>query len=100
MGVTVNRATMLAHCRSLTTACNYTESEVMVCVLDFKREVGLCKLTFEFEFPVQFLNSLVSKGHAILTSVFNGMHVVFIPYALMKINPASWMQMITRYKGG
>jgi len=79
MGVTVNRAAMLAHCRSLTTACNYTEGEVMVCVLDFKREVGL--------------------WHSILTSVFNGMHVIFIPYALMKVNPASWMQMITKYRG-
>ncbi|CAL8101663.1 unnamed protein product [Orchesella dallaii] len=78
MGVTMNRAAMLAHCRSLTTACNYTEGEVMVCVLDFKREVGL--------------------WHSILTSVFNGMHVIFIPYALMKVNPASWMQMITKYR--
>ncbi|CAG7718035.1 unnamed protein product [Allacma fusca] len=78
MGVTVNRATMLAHCRSLTTACNYTEGEIMVCVLDFKREVGL--------------------WHSILTAVFNGMHVIFIPYALMKVNPASWMQMITKYR--
>ena len=79
MGVTVNRASMLAHCRSLTTACNYTEGEIMVCVLDFKREVGL--------------------WHSILTAVFNGMHVIFIPYALMKVNPASWMQMITKYRG-
>lgn len=51
----------------------------MVCVLDFKREVGL--------------------WHSVLTSVLNGMHVVFIPYALMKVNPASWMQMITKYRG-
>lgn len=78
MGVTVTRLAMLAHCRTLTTACNYTEGEVMVCVLDFKREVGL--------------------WHSILSSVFNGMHVIFIPYSLMKVNPASWMQMITKYK--
>ena len=32
-------------------------------------------------------------------SVFNGMHVVFIPYSVMKVNPASWMHMITRFKG-
>ena len=51
----------------------------MVCVLDFKREVGL--------------------WHSVLTSVLNGMHIVFIPYALMKVNPASWMQMITKYRG-
>ncbi|XP_069689655.1 disco-interacting protein 2 homolog C isoform X4 [Periplaneta americana] len=78
MGVTVTRAAMLAHCRTLTMACNYTEGENMVCVLDFKREVGL--------------------WHSVLTSVLNGMHVVFIPYALMKVNPASWMQMITKYR--
>ncbi|XP_077302081.1 disco-interacting protein 2 isoform X2 [Arctopsyche grandis] len=78
MGVTVTRASMLAHCRALTMACSYTEGENMVCVLDFKREVGL--------------------WHSILTSVLNGMHVIFIPYALMKVNPASWMQMITKFR--
>lgn len=78
MGVTVSRAAMLAHCRALTAACAYTEGEVMVCVLDFKREVGL--------------------WHGVLTSVLNGMHVIFIPYALMKVNPASWMHMITKYR--
>ncbi|XP_067123650.1 disco-interacting protein 2 isoform X2 [Centruroides vittatus] len=77
-GVTVSRTAMINHSRSLTAACNYTEGEVMVCVLDFKREVGL--------------------WHSILTSVLNGMHVIFIPYSLMKINPASWMLMITKFK--
>lgn len=79
MGVTVTRASMLSHCRMLTMACSYTEGENMVCVLDFKREAGL--------------------WHSVLTSVLNGIHVVFIPYALMKVNPASWMQMITKYRG-
>ncbi len=78
LGVTVTRSAMLAHARTLTTACNYTEGEICVCVLDFKREVGL--------------------WHAVITSVFNGMHVIFIPYALMKVNPASWMQMVTKHR--
>ena len=26
------------------------------------------------------------------------MHVIFIPYSIMKVNPACWMQMITKYK--
>ncbi|XP_043215224.1 disco-interacting protein 2-like isoform X2 [Amphibalanus amphitrite] len=78
MGVTVSRAAMLAQCRTLTSACGYTEGEICVCVVDFKREVGL--------------------WHATLCSVFNGMHVIFIPYSLMKVNPASWMQMITKFK--
>ncbi|XP_044014873.1 disco-interacting protein 2 isoform X4 [Aphidius gifuensis] len=78
MGVTVTRSAMLANCRSLTMACGYTEGENAVCVLDFKREVGL--------------------WHSTLTSILNGMHVIFIPYALMKVNPASWMQMITKHR--
>ena len=34
-----------------------------------------------------------------LQSVFNGMHVIFVPYSLMKVDPASWMKMTTKYKG-
>nr|KAG5702409.1 hypothetical protein BaRGS_027496 [Batillaria attramentaria] len=78
VGVTTTRNTMLCHCRTLTVAANYTEGEVMVCVLDFKRDVGL--------------------WHGILCSVFNGMHVIFVPYSLMKVDPASWMKMVTKYK--
>lgn len=78
LGVSVSRTAMLAMARSLTLACGYTEGEIMVCVLDFKRDAGL--------------------WHAVVSSVFNGMHVIFIPYALMKINPASWMQMITKHR--
>ena len=40
VGVTVSRAAMLAQCRTLTSACGYTEGEICVCVVDFKREVG------------------------------------------------------------
>ena len=32
-------------------------------------------------------------------SVFSGMHVIFIPYSLMKVDPASWMKMVTKFKG-
>ncbi|XP_071943414.1 disco-interacting protein 2 homolog C-like isoform X3 [Antedon mediterranea] len=78
MGVTISRSAMLQHCRTLTVACNYSEGEVMVSVLDFKRDVGL--------------------WHSILCSVFNGMHAIHVPYGLMKVNPASWMHMITKYK--
>ena len=41
LGVTVSRAAMLGHARTLTAACNYTEGEICVCVLDFKREVSV-----------------------------------------------------------
>jgi len=34
--------------------------------------------------------------HGILSSVFNGMHVIFVPYSLMKTDPASWLKLITK----
>ncbi|VDN01151.1 unnamed protein product [Thelazia callipaeda] len=80
-GVCITRQALLSHCRrvlSLTMAMNYSESETMVSVLDFKREAGL--------------------WHSILASVFAGLRVVFVPYSLMKINPASWMLMVTKYQ--
>ena len=54
LGVTVSRAAMLGHARTLTAACNYTEGEICVCVLDFKREVrlsSLCFLAHDLNFP-------------------------------------------------
>jgi len=77
-GVTVSRRAMIAHCRALSSACKYSEGETMVCLLDFKREAGL--------------------WHSVQTSILNGMHVIFVPYALMKQNPASWMLTITKSK--
>ena len=77
-GVSVSRAMMMTHCKALTASCCYTEGDIMVSVLDFKRDVGL--------------------WHSMLTSILNGMHVVFIPYSLMKVNPSSWMLMITKFK--
>lgn len=32
-------------------------------------------------------------------SVMNKMHVISIPYALMKVNPLSWIQKVCLYKG-
>ena len=32
-------------------------------------------------------------------SVMNMMHVISIPYALMKVNPLSWIQKVCQYKG-
>ncbi|XP_061150426.1 disco-interacting protein 2 homolog C-like isoform X2 [Syngnathus typhle] len=78
LGVTVSRAAMLTHCRALTQACTYTEAETIVNVLDFKKDVGL--------------------WHAVLTSVMNMLHVVSIPYALMKVNPLAWIQKVCQFK--
>uniref|UniRef100_A0A8C5Q279 Disco interacting A n=1 Tax=Leptobrachium leishanense TaxID=445787 RepID=A0A8C5Q279_9ANUR len=78
MGVTVSQAALLAHCHALTQACGYSEAETLTNVLDFKRDAGL--------------------WHGVLTSVMNRMHVVSIPYALMKVNPLSWIQKVSSYK--
>uniref|UniRef100_A0A8C6Q9B3 Disco-interacting protein 2 homolog Ca n=1 Tax=Nothobranchius furzeri TaxID=105023 RepID=A0A8C6Q9B3_NOTFU len=74
LGVTVTRIAMLTHCQALTQSCSYTEAETIVNVLDFKKDVGLWH------------------------SVMNMMHVISIPYALMKVNPLSWIQKVCQYK--
>ncbi|KAJ8345352.1 hypothetical protein SKAU_G00295450 [Synaphobranchus kaupii] len=78
LGVTVTRIALLTHCQALTQSCGYTEAETIVNVLDFKKDVGL--------------------WHGILTSVMNMMHVISIPYSLMKVNPLSWIQKVCQYK--
>ncbi|XP_055359610.1 disco-interacting protein 2 homolog C isoform X2 [Betta splendens] len=78
LGVTVRRTALLAHCQALTQSCSYTEAETIVNVLDFKKDVGL--------------------WHAVLTSVMNMMHVISVPYALMKVNPLSWIQKVCQHK--
>ncbi|XP_072364361.1 disco-interacting protein 2 homolog C isoform X1 [Scyliorhinus torazame] len=78
LGVTVTRIALLTHSQALTQACAYTEAETIVNVLDFKKDVGL--------------------WHGILTSVMNMMHVISIPYSLMKVNPLSWIQKVYAYK--
>nr|XP_030691548.1 disco-interacting protein 2 homolog A isoform X10 [Globicephala melas] len=78
VGVAVSHASLLAQCQALTQACGYSEAETLTNVLDFKRDAGL--------------------WHGVLTSVMNRMHVVSIPYALMKANPLSWIQKVCAYK--
>ncbi|XP_057552652.1 disco-interacting protein 2 homolog A isoform X3 [Hippopotamus amphibius kiboko] len=78
VGVAVSHASLLAQCRALTQACGYSEAETLTNVLDFKRDAGL--------------------WHGVLTSILNRMHVVSVPYALMKANPLSWIQKVCAYK--
>uniref|UniRef100_H3CE52 DMAP1-binding domain-containing protein n=1 Tax=Tetraodon nigroviridis TaxID=99883 RepID=H3CE52_TETNG len=78
LGVTVTRIALLTHCQALTQSCSYTEAETVVNVLDFKKDVGL--------------------WNGILTSVMNMMHVISVPYSLMKVNPLSWIQKVCQYK--
>lgn len=35
----------------------------------------------------------------LLQSVMNMMHVISVPYSLMKVNPLSWIQKVCQYKG-
>ncbi|XP_063284226.1 disco-interacting protein 2 homolog B isoform X1 [Pelobates fuscus] len=74
MGVTISRIAMLSHCQALSQACNYTEGETIVNVLDFKRDAGL--------------------WHGMLTNVVNKMHTVSVPYSVMKACPLSWVQRV------
>ncbi|CEF68538.1 Disco-interacting protein 2 homolog C [Strongyloides ratti] len=75
-GVAITRNSIISHSKSITAAMNYKEGETIICVLDFKREVGLWT--------------------SILTSLFNGMRVAFVPYNLMKSNPSCWMIAATK----
>uniref|UniRef100_A0A8D2NJ90 Disco interacting B n=1 Tax=Zonotrichia albicollis TaxID=44394 RepID=A0A8D2NJ90_ZONAL len=74
MGVTVSRVAMLAHCQALSQACNYSEGETIVNVLDFKKDAGL--------------------WHGILTNVMNKLHTISVPYSVMKTCPLSWVQRV------
>lgn len=40
-GVMISRRAALSHCRALTVACNYSEEDVVVCVVDCRRQIGL-----------------------------------------------------------
>nr|XP_058972641.1 disco-interacting protein 2-like isoform X1 [Pocillopora verrucosa] len=78
MGVTVTRMSMNLHAQVLSQACSYTEGEIMISVLDPKREVGL--------------------WHSILTSVMNGMHVIYVPPSVLDHSPNMWLQMVTKHR--
>lgn len=77
-GVAVTREQMLSHCQTLNVACQYTEGEIIVSVLDFKREFGL--------------------WHGIQSTILNGMHMLYVPYSVMKVNPSIWLSTITKHK--
>ncbi|XP_043939409.1 disco-interacting protein 2 homolog B isoform X2 [Protopterus annectens] len=78
MGVSVSRISMLSHCQALSQACNYTEGETLVNVLDFKKDAGL--------------------WHGVLTSVMNKLHTISVPYSVMKVSPLSWVQRVYAHK--
>ncbi|KAB0389522.1 hypothetical protein E2I00_003648, partial [Balaenoptera physalus] len=78
MGVTVSRLAMLSHCQALSQACNYSEGETVVNVLDFKKDAGL--------------------WHGMFANVMNKMHTISVPYSVMKTCPLSWVQRVHAHK--
>lgn len=78
LGVTVTRQAFIAHCKTLTTACLYKESDLAVCTEDAKTSIGL--------------------WHGILSAIYNGIHVIFIPPSIAATQPAAWMQVAYKYK--
>lgn len=50
------------------------------------------------EFPRSVAHSLLLPA-SLCQSVMNMMHVISIPYALMKVNPLSWIQKVCQHKG-
>lgn len=92
-------------------------------VLDFKKDVGLwhavqtvrhahitmsqSRSAFFFFLESQRYPNLRGVNNTLpaccslplCQSVMNMMHVISIPYALMKVNPLSWIQKVCQYKG-
>ncbi|XP_039274285.2 disco-interacting protein 2 homolog C-like isoform X2 [Styela clava] len=78
VGVAHSRSLIHNHCKSLVSTLCYNPGDVMINLLDFKRGVGLV--------------------HGLLASIFTGMHVFCIPYALMKHDPMQWLSILTKNK--
>uniref|UniRef100_A0A914GXB6 AMP-dependent synthetase/ligase domain-containing protein n=1 Tax=Globodera rostochiensis TaxID=31243 RepID=A0A914GXB6_GLORO len=76
-GVEWSRQAMLSHSRTIGAAAGFKEDETMVCVVDFKRDVGL--------------------WFAMIAAILHGMRVHFVPYSLMKVNPTAWLSQVTRH---
>lgn len=78
VGIAHSRTLIHNHCKSLVGTLCYNPGDVMINLLDFKRGVGLV--------------------HGLLASIFTGMHVFCIPYALMKHDPMQWLSILTKNK--
>ncbi|KAI6179395.1 Dip2a protein [Aphelenchoides besseyi] len=77
-GVCVSREGMIIHAKALCSAMSYKEGQAMVCVVDWKKEFGL--------------------WHAVTAAIYAGMRVFFVPYSVMKIDPTSWLTLISTNK--
>jgi acyl-CoA synthetase (AMP-forming)/AMP-acid ligase II len=78
MGVTISRASLLCHCKTLHAACHYKEGDSLVAAVSCHGDVGL--------------------WHGILTGIYAGMHVVFVPPPVLTVHPLAWVHMVTKVK--
>lgn len=94
---------------TLTLSCPFLPvAETIVNVLDFKKDVGLWHGILTVRPACQSLQfsdlwspvcENVKYNFVHVQSVMNMMHVISVPYSLMKVNPLSWIQKVCQYKG-
>ncbi|CAF4933395.1 unnamed protein product, partial [Rotaria socialis] len=77
VGVTVNYEQLFVHTQTLVNACKYSSTDICLCCVDFKRQIGL--------------------WHTIHANILSGMQVVFIPTSILKSQPSSWLLSVTKY---
>lgn len=65
-GVCVSRSAMFAHCRAITAAMGYREGDTMVCVLDFKKDVGFWHAVLTVRIRLIDLVVTPSSNHVVL----------------------------------
>ncbi|CAF0720628.1 unnamed protein product [Rotaria sp. Silwood1] len=77
VGVTINYEQLFVHTQTLVNACKYSSTDICLCCVDFKRQIGL--------------------WHTIHANILSGMQVIFIPTSILKSQPSSWLLSITKY---
>ncbi|CAF1087326.1 unnamed protein product [Adineta ricciae] len=77
VGVTINYEQLFVHTQTLVNACKYTSTDICLCCVDYKRQIGL--------------------WHTIHANILSGMQVIFIPTSILKSQPSSWLLSITKY---
>lgn len=94
-GVCVSRQSMMSHSRALAAVMNYSEGDVMVTTLDFKKDVGLWHLLavrfIIFLFVFRGLSDVIH-----FKAIYCGMRVIFVPYSLMKASPSLWLTQVAK----
>ncbi|CAF1556177.1 unnamed protein product, partial [Adineta steineri] len=77
VGVTINYEQLFVHTQTLVNACKYSSTDICLCCVDYKRQIGL--------------------WHTIHANILSGMQVIFIPTSILKSQPSSWLLSISKY---